>query len=106
MLEAFQRIYHEAREVSKGRGIILYCLSVLAWGVEIGSIALLFETAGEGRLTECIADYLMSAMGQQRSEDLRRFVFISIILMLCVYGYIKVKDYLRERRMKRDNRCV
>ena len=37
-LESFHRIYEEVSVVTSGRGILLYVLSFLAWGVEIGSI--------------------------------------------------------------------
>ena len=39
-LESFHRIYEEVSVVTSGRGILLYVLSFLAWGVEIGSIVL------------------------------------------------------------------
>jgi len=38
VLKKFDEIYKEIDGVTKGRGIILYILSILAWGIEIGSL--------------------------------------------------------------------
>lgn len=106
LLDMFHRIYKEIAAVSKGRGILLYGLSIVAWSVEIGSIALVHGFRGDGKLTQAISEYLMSAMSGNQSRELRQFVFASVILMVCVYIFIKITDLVKGRRGSNDNNCL
>lgn len=92
MLETLNIVYREIANVSIGRGVILYCLSLIAWGVEIGSIAILCGLAQKGELSQTIAEYLMAAMGGSQSVELRQFVFISVLLMVSMYVVIKIAE--------------
>lgn len=106
ILETCNMIYGEVTGVSKGRGIILYCLSLVAWGVEIGSIAIMNGISGNGKLTQAISEYLMSAMSGKQSVELRQFIFASVVLMVCIYFIIKIKEFFEERRGVNDNNCL
>ncbi len=106
LLDMFHLIYKEIASVSKGRGILLYSLSIVAWGVEIGSIAIIHGIRGDGKLTQAISEYLMSAMSQNQSRELRQFVFASVILMVCIYMFIKIIDFIEGRRGSDDNNCL
>lgn len=106
LLEMFQLIYKEITAVSKGRGILLFSLSIVAWSAEIGSIAIVHGFRGDGKLTQAISDYLMAAMSGNQSEELRQFVFASVILMVCIYIIIKITDFIEGRRGSDDSNCL
>jgi hypothetical protein len=92
-LERFNAMYSEVEEVTKGRGIILYFLSLIAWGVEIGS---LYIRNGSGQT----ADYLAAAMGSGQSIELKRFVIVSIILLMLMYLIIKLAEAFTGKKDK------
>lgn len=98
MLDTLQLIYQEITSVSKGRGIILYFMSLLAWLVEIGSIAVLNGLSGTGKLNQKISEYLMSAMSSNQSTEFSQFVFISVILMVVIYVVLKIIELLEGKK--------
>ena len=98
MLDAMNLIYQELVSVSKGRGIILYCMSLLAWGVEIGSIAIMMTLSKETGLDKTISEYITSAISGNQSVELQRFVFVSVILMIVIYSIIKLTDLIIGKR--------
>ena len=73
-------------------------MSLVAWGVEIGSIALISGLSGEGKLNEMMSGYLASAMSGNESAPLKRFVFVSVVLMILMYVIIKAVEMLKEKR--------
>lgn len=89
MMDLFNNVYQEITSVSKGRGIILYFMSLAAWAVEIGSIALLNGITDNEQLNDGIAAYLSSAMGSGTSVGLKQFIFVSVIMMIAVYAVLK-----------------
>ncbi len=99
MLDGLNMIYREIAGVSKGRGMLLYCLSLLAWCLEISSIVLLVGVSRKGELVQSISDYLMSAMGGKESAELSRFVFASVVLMIFFYLIIKAMELFRRKRI-------
>ncbi len=88
-LEGFHRIYEEVSVVTSGRGILLYVLSILAWGVEIGSIVLQTKLFFGGAVADTMSAYLASAMSGDPSVPLRQFIFISVILLLVLFCVIQ-----------------
>ncbi len=101
VFDALNRIYEEITNVTKGRGIILYFLSLIAWAVEIGSIALLTGLFDEGELTGKIAEYLTSAMGSNQSIELKRFIVISVVLMIAIYVIVKGIEMISGKKDKK-----
>ena len=93
-LDSLNKIYREIESVAKGRGAILYFLSLIAWGVEIGSITLLNKLDKDIGLSSTISDYLTSALSGGQSNELGQFVFISILFMISIYLVLKAKDTL------------
>lgn len=87
-LEASHAVYTEISNVTKGRGIMLYLLSVAAWGIELGSVVLI---SGHSSVyySGVISQYLSAALGIGRSDELKQFVFCSVILLIIVYTGIK-----------------
>lgn len=90
LLDNLNLIYVEISDKIKGRGIILYVLSLLAWGVEIGSMSLVFNLNGGTDLGGKITEYLSSALVGDQSVELKQFVFISVILMIFIYILVKL----------------
>lgn len=89
ILDTLNAIYQEIINVSKGRGVILYFLSLTAWGIEIGSLVLLSGITREEKSNQTISKYLSSAMGTGVSTELKQFVFVSVILLIVIYIVIK-----------------
>lgn len=98
LLESFNNLYAEIIYITKGRGIILYFMSLIAWTVEIGCIALLCGISRDMHFSETIAEYLSSALGNGTSVEMRQFVFVSVILMLVVYVAIKAFEITLRKR--------
>lgn len=94
ILDSLNTVYHEIENVTKGRGILLYLMSLAAWAVEMGSIVILHGLSGQTSLNQKISEYLLSAMGQGRSVILRQFVYISIVLLIALYMFIKAIEIL------------
>ncbi|MCR4831836.1 MAG: lysylphosphatidylglycerol synthase domain-containing protein [Pseudobutyrivibrio sp.] len=91
-LDKMNMVYDEIITVSKGRGIILYALSLIAWGVEIGSVVLMNGLSADGTLSEKISQYLRSALSGAQSIELKRFVLLSVVLMIVIYLLVKLGD--------------
>ena len=100
LLDMSNVLYQEIVGVSRGRGIILYFMSLIAWGVEIGSLVLLTETSVKESLSEIITQYLISAMRGGASVELKQFVFISAVLMLVIYIGIKLYGVFEKRKIQ------
>lgn len=99
MLNTLNHMYEEIQGVSKGRGIILYFMSLIAWGVEIGSIVLQVGIFSNTDVSSDVAVYLSSAMGVNSSNELKLFVFVSVIAMLIIYFIVKLMDLLSGKKV-------
>ena len=98
VLDTLKKVYLEVENVIKGRGIILYFLSLIAWGIEIGCLILLNEYIQIEGITQSISTYLTTAMNGGQSAGLRRFSFASIIMMILWYLGMKTYDVLKRKR--------
>ena len=92
MLERANTLYHVVENVVVGRGIILYFMSLIAWGVEIGSVALLSKMLNSKVIDIVITNYLTSAMSGNQSIELRQFIFTSVVLLTAFYLIIKILE--------------
>ncbi len=100
-LDAMNKVYLEIMNVTRGRGIILYVLSLIAWAVEIGSVSLLcnIDTLNESEnLAVKVSEYLKSALTGNRTLELKRFVLISVVLMIVIYLFVKAIDTAKGER--------
>lgn len=97
MLERAGTLYHVVENAVVGRGIILYFMSLTAWGVEIGSVALLNRMQNGKTADTVIANYLTSAMSGNQDARLRQFIFVSVILLTAVYLVIKALENTRKK---------
>lgn len=100
LLDACKLVYGEIANVTKGRGVILYGLSLIAWSVEIGSIAFIKNMVGDAKVSETITAYLSSAMSTEQTPELRQFVLISVILMIALYLIIKMVEFLGRKKVR------
>lgn len=90
ILDVLNCIYEEIKSVSRGRGIMLCMMSLLAWGVEIGSVALQVRSSNSAKLNQTISNYLSSAINGIQSVELEQFVFVSIVMMIVIYAGVKI----------------
>ncbi len=100
-LDAINKVYLEIMNVTRGRGIILYVLSLIAWAVEIGSVSLLcnIDTLNESEnLAVKVSEYLKSALTGNQTIELKRFVLISVVLMIVIYLFVKAIDTAKGER--------
>ncbi len=102
ILETLNRIYQEIRAVSGGRGVILYFLSLAAWGVELGSIIIGTPVSQRGALNRKIFQYLTCAISGEQSPELQQFVVVSVILLILIYAAAKIVYEIRGRRLQTD----
>jgi hypothetical protein len=100
-LSALNVVYQEIKNVVKGRGIIMYAMSIVAWCIEIGSIAILNGLLGERELVRQISSYLTSAMGGNTSIELKQFVFVSVVMLIACYIMIKVVEMVLRKKVRR-----
>lgn len=99
-LDKMNMVYDEIVNVSKGRGIILYALSLLAWITEIGSIVLMNGFGEKTGLSQKISEYLRSALSGNQSVELKRFILISVVLMIVIYVLVKFGDMASGKERK------
>lgn len=92
-LEKLKVIYREITAISKGRGIILYFLSLFAWGVEIGAVLLISFLKGEADPSDKISIYLRAALSGAAPIELRQFIFFSLLLMIITYIAESIHEY-------------
>lgn len=90
MLESVAAVYGEASSLAKGKGILVYMMSLAAWGMEIGSLAFQ-DVAGGNGMGDAMMDYLTAAMGGGSSARLDRFAVLSIGFLLVLYAVMKLK---------------
>lgn len=90
MLEALNRVYVEVKRVSEGRGVIMFFMSLIAWGIEIGSVSLQVGWLNSENLNEIVSRYLLAAIGRGQCKELTCFIFVSIFLMLAIYVVLKL----------------
>ena len=73
-------------------------MSLVAWGTEIGNMLILQGRIQGEYINQTIAKYLSSAIIGEPSVELKRFIFISIIVMVMIYMVIKLAEVLLGRK--------
>lgn len=91
LLQKVNTIYCEIEGVVRGKGSILYFISLIAWSVEIGSLYIL------GRNNETFK-YLNSAISGSQTPELKRFVVISVVLLVMIYIITKAYELFLKKR--------
>lgn len=103
LLEKLQFIYKEIEILIKGKGIILFFLSLVAWSVEIGYVAIMNIIAKSNNTNQVVSTYLASAIGIEESNELRSFVFVSVIGLLFLYVILKAWLNIRKKNKHENN---
>lgn len=98
ILDAFNNVYLEVMNISKGKGIILYFMSLIAWLCEISGIVLIGGIVEDEQINKTIANYLSSAVGKDISYELKQFIFVSVIIMIVVYSIIKIFEMITRKK--------
>ena len=97
-MHEIKKVYNEISKLMSGRGFILYVLSLMAWGIELASLALIKFSLQEYSLINDFSLYLSSALGVNDSIELRRFVIVSILVLIVAYIALKIRDIITKRR--------
>jgi len=98
ILDRSHELYKEITNISKGRGIILYFMSLIAWIIEISSLALLAGIQGDGVFNDTVTGYLSSAMGGEPSRELRQFIFLSVVLLVASFAAIQLRGLISRKK--------
>ena len=78
------------------KGLILFLMSVTAWGIELAGMSLLTSVFGQGAKSGFINDYLQAALGVTVNDGLNAFVTMLIMVLMITYVVI----FIYERRKK------
>jgi len=100
LLENLQILYKEIEQVIKGRGVIMFGISLVAWAVEIGSVLLINYMYSQNDGYSVLMEYLMSAMLNGSSEGLKRFICVSVLLLSIGYLIVRFCIKQTEKRSK------
>lgn len=91
-------IYNEIKTVVRGKGVVLYFLSLLAWGVEVGSFLLINRIMIFGSIKADLSDYLLSSLGKNQTVGMKNFVFVSVVLLSVLYIIMTLAGGLEKRK--------
>ncbi|MBR4706911.1 MAG: flippase-like domain-containing protein [Pseudobutyrivibrio sp.] len=97
-LESTNRVYQEILGITKGRGLILYIISVIAWIAEMSSVAVLNRLDSGTDINSKLSEYLTSALSNSQSVQLKQFIFISVVMLIVLYLIVKAIETLRGER--------
>ncbi len=92
MISKIERIYNPISNALKGKGVILLILSLVAWLLELGTVAIL-----DGPESSKFVDYLMSAFGIGDSFNLKLFIMVTASILLASYTIIQIVQKYTER---------
>lgn len=98
LLNKINIVFNEIVFITKGRGVILLFLSLLAWTVEIGTVSILYKLNDGTDISGKTSEYLTSALVGTNSIELRQFILISVILMLLIYLIVEIYDLIAAER--------
>lgn len=93
--------YISISRIITGKFLILYVLSIVAWGAELGGLLIINASKQQGGLLDCVFDYLTGAITGQHNSYMVLFSVISIIILIVCYlicQICKVIGHLRGRR--------
>lgn len=92
-LQRMQRAYWELQQVIHGKFLVAYLLSLLAWSIEIGSLAIYCKWLAGESVRSAVDAYLGSAVSGQPSTYLMEFIGFSVLALLCMYLLVAVWHY-------------
>lgn len=90
LLERMQRAYLELQQVIHGKFLVVYLLSLFAWSIEIGSLAVYCKCLTGESVRQAAELYLGSAVSGKPSAYLWNFIGASVLLLLIIYLFVAV----------------
>ena len=102
ILEKINYAYLELSVLIKGRCIMVYVLSLFAWGIEIGGVFLCKKIVQEIDSIFFISEYLTSALLGTESSYLRQFILVSIFLLSLFYLLVHGLEKLLVRKEEKN----
>ena len=106
-LNLMYRLFSSIKQVVAGRGIILYILSLMSWGIELLNISFLTKDTSLQNASVSFFDYLSSALTNGFCPTLRIFIFVSIVLLLIFYLLLQIVSFIRKKRcFYENNDCI
>lgn len=87
-MDKFNSVYKEVEHVVKGRGIVMFAISLVAWMVEIGNVAILSKIHDETNLVSRVNDYLAGTLVGGNVVELKSYGFVSFIFLAIIYALI------------------
>lgn len=90
MLTRIQNTQKELSIIVHGKFLFVYVLSLMAWGAELGGLALTCQMM-QWPFTEMASGYLSGVLFGDKQEYLSGFIVVSVFLLLVVYGFVAVK---------------
>ena len=94
-LSLVKYVYDEVAAVAKGRGVILFIISLAAWFMEIGSIVLVADTSKDG-VGNTVSQYLTSALNGKQTVELKQFVIVGVIMLIVAYVITKAYQMIKK----------
>ena len=86
-LEVCHKLYAKIREIIKGKFIILYVLSLIAWLVEMVSVMIL----SHGFTVKYISQYLKDILAGETTQYNYFFIVGSILIYVAALGLVILK---------------
>lgn len=93
---SLEKICDTISQALRGRGVIVYALSILAWLIEICGVLLLNKIDGGSVQVANIINYLSSALGIGNSDNLQYFVLGTVVMLLCTYIVLHFRKKIEE----------
>lgn len=84
----------------KGKFLMLYVLSLLAWGIELGGLVLANWGNGDIRFQDRVYEYLTAALTGKYSTYMKNFSLVSIVILLVCYLMTWVYRMMKQQREK------
>lgn len=101
-LETANNLYSEVKDIIKGRGMVLFLLSLAAWVVEICNLILISKAEETKNLNIKISEYLLSALGLEQSAEFINYTFLSITILIAVYLFIKSTEIIDGKKGRKQ----
>lgn len=96
-MQKLDEVYSELAAVIKGKFLITFVLSLVAWLVEIGSLLVLCNIDYKDKGVE-LHNYLIGALSGQESNYLYQFICLSVFLMIIVYLTMYISKMVRRKK--------
>lgn len=94
-LDYLEHAYAEVAAVVKGKGVILYALSLMAWAVENGGLVILDRILAGQCTGQAVSMYLTAALAGTESAYLKQFVGVSVVLLSLLYLLFSISGMIR-----------